>query len=516
MSDTDTTSLSQSATTDTENTENKAQAAQDAGQKAVDQNTSADEPQQDKQDQKPAEKADAAQQPAPAAAASPAPAPKPVAPSPATLAKKKPAAAAPSPVTYTAKDISEAASHAILRDGTILVKDGETEREVGTYAQGESDAAVDLLVRRYLDLRARVDMFAGRLHSRNIRTHEIDETLASLDKDLKEPKAVGDLPALRAHLDEVRGQADKKKAQIEQWHQKAVEKSLKDRTAVVEQAETIVASLGDQTNWRDTADKFRDLFTQWQSVQRKEARLDRKTADELWKRFSQARSTFNHRRRAWAKQRDAERDQAKAAKEQIISEAEAMEHSTDWGETSRAYNELMDRWKAAGRAGRRDDDALWARFRAACDVFFNARQADRDKTDKSEEDNLAKKRELLDKACKLVPVTTLQEARQARQALGAIQDEWDQIGYVPRRNIHELEQGMADVEQQIKAVEDAAWKASDPEEDERKNSFESQLTSRLAEIDKLLATESDPKKKEALEQEKATKQMWLSTVKKTN
>lgn len=436
-------------------------------------------------------------------------------PSPAALAKKKPSAAT-SPVTYSAKDISEAASHAILRDGTVYIKDGDTEREVGNYAQGDSDTAVDLLVRRYLDLRARIDMFAGRLHSHNVRTREINETLASLDKDLKEPKAVGDLPALRKHLDEVRAQAAKKKEQIEQWHAKAVEKATADRTAIVEQAEAIVTSLGDQTNWRDTADKFRDLFTQWQTVQRKEARLDRKTADALWKRFSQARSTFNHRRRAWAKQRDADRTQAKQAKEQIIAEAEAMKDSTDWAETSRAYNQLMDRWKAAGRAGRRDDDELWARFRAACDVFFNARQADREKTDKSEEDNLAKKQALLEKARKLVPVSTVEQARQARQALGAIQDEWDQIGYVPRRNMHDLEQGMADVEQQIKAVEDAAWKASDPEENERKNSFESQLTDRLAEIDRELASETDPKKKKALEQEKATKQMWLNTVKKTN
>lgn len=451
-----------------------------------------------------------------AAAAVPSQPAKPAVPSPAAFAKKKPSASAPSPVTYSAKDISEAASHAILKDGTVYIKDGDNEREVGTYAPGESDAAVDLLVRRYLDLRARLDMFAGRLHSHNIRTREINETLASLDKDLKEPKAVGDLAALRSHLEQIHGQAEKKKQQIAQWHAKAVEKATKDRTAVVEQAEAIVAGLGDQTNWRNTADKFRDLFTQWQTVQRKEARLDHKTADALWKRFSKARSTFNHHRRDWAKQRDAHRAEAKAAKEQIIKEAEAMKDSTDWGETSRAYNELMDRWKAAGRAGRRDDDALWARFRAACDVFFNARQADREKTDKSEEENLVKKRALLAKAQKLVPVSTLKQARAARQALGDIQDQWDQIGYVPRRNIHELEQGMEDVENQIKAVEDAAWKASDPEEDERKSSFESQLTQRLAEIDKILATEKDPAQKKALEQEKATKQMWLSTVKKAD
>lgn len=437
-------------------------------------------------------------------------------PSPALVAKKSANGPAAVHVSYSQADIDAAKKFATVKDGEITISENGESRKVGEYAEGQEDAALDLLAHRYLDLKARIEMFDDRLSSRSIRTHEIDETLASLKKDLEAPQAVGDMKALRDRLTEVETKAGKKKEQIAAWHKKAVEKALADRTAVVEQAEAIVDSLGDSTNWRNTADKFRSLFEQWQSVQRKEAKLDRKTADGLWKRFSQARSTFNHRRRAWAKQRDAQHAQAKAAKEQIISEAEAMKDSTDWGNTSRAYNELMDRWKAAGRAGRRDDDALWARFRAACDVFFNARQADRDKTDKSEEENLAKKQALLAKARKLVPVSTLEQARQARQALGGIQDEWDQIGYVPRRNIHELEQGMADVEQQIKAVEDAAWKKSDPEEDQRKSSFEEQLTSRLAEIDKLLASEKDPAKKKALEQEKAAKQMWLTTVKKAD
>mgnify|MGYP000354492020 CR=1 FL=1 len=81
-----------------------------------------------------------------------------------------------------------------------------------------------------------------------------------------------------------------------------------------------------------------------------------------------------------------------------IAEAEALQDSTAWVETSRKFTELMDRWKKAGRAGRRDDDAMWERFRAAADTFFNARQADRDQISSSEKENLAKKEELLVKA----------------------------------------------------------------------------------------------------------------------
>ena len=204
--------------------------------------------------------------------------------------------------------------------------------------------------------------------------------------------------------------------------------------------------------------------------------------------------------------RDEERSNAKAAKEAIIAEAEEIKDSTAWVETSRKFNELMDRWKKAGRAGRRDDDALWARFRAAADTFFNARQADREQISSSEKENLAKKEELLTKAEALVPVKDEKAAKQARQALAAIQEEWDQIGYVPRDDMHRIESRLDAVDKQIKAVEDAAWKQSDPEADARKSSFEEQLNAQLAELDAQIAAESDPKKKAKLEAEKATKE----------
>ena len=66
---------------------------------------------------------------------------------------------------------------------------------------------------------------------------------------------------------------------------------------------------------------------------------------------------------------------AKRAKEALISRAEELSTSTDWGHTAAEYRRLMDEWKASKRASRKDDDALWARFRAAQDRFFAARKA---------------------------------------------------------------------------------------------------------------------------------------------
>ena len=251
----------------------------------------------------------------------------------------------------------------------------------------------------------------------------------------------------------------------------------------------------------------------WQEHQKNSIHIERSQADALWKRFSAARSSFNSARRSWMQQRDTVRAAAKEQKEKIIAKAEELKNSTDWAGTSRQFNNLMDQWKAAGRVGRRsEDDALWKRFREAADTFFDARQADRNKTNEDEAENLKKKEELLVKAQALVPVNTAEQAKQARQALARIQDDWDSIGHVPRTDVHRIESALDEVEKQIKAAEDAQWAQSDPETDARKSDFEVQLNAQLADLDRKIAAEADPAKKKDLESEKAAKEAWLKAI----
>ena len=404
---------------------------------------------------------------APTPAPTPAAMPKPHAPSPAAFAKKTPQQHAPkrSTVTYSQSDVTAAEAFGRVDDnGTVFVREGDAEREVGQFPDASKEEALALYARRYLDLKAKLDLFANRLKSANVKNREIDDTLKTLAEETAEPAVVGDIAAIKAQFEELKAEAAAKKTE------------------------------------------------QWQEHQRTTIRIDKADADALWKRFSQARTTFNQARRKWAQARDNERNHAREAKEAIIAEANEIKDSTAWGETSRKFNELMDRWKQAGRAGRNEDDALWARFREAADTFFNARQADRDQTNSAEKENLSRKEELLKQAEALVPVADEAAAKKARQALAAIQEEWDQIGYVPREAMHRIESRLDAVDRQIKAVEDAAWKQTDPEADARKSSFEVQLTAQLAELDEKIAAETDPKKKAALEAEKATKEQWLNAI----
>ena len=452
----------------------------------------------------------------PTPAPTPASAPKPHAPSPAAFAKKavkRPAPAA-SASGYSDAEVKAAEAFGRVDDnGTVYVREGDSEREVGQFPDVSKEEALSLYARRYLDLKAKLDLLASRLHSDTVKSHEIDETLKSLEQETDKPAAVGDMAALKQQFEQLKEAGAAKKAELTKARKAAIAKAVEERTKIVEKAEALASSLDDEINWRSTADKFRSLFDQWQQHQRTSVHIDKPQADVLWKRFSAARTTFNQARRKWSQARDVERAHAKAEKEAIIAEANQLKDSTAWGETSRRFNELMDRWKRAGRVGRSDDDALWAQFRKAADEFFNARQADRDQISTSEKENLAKKEELLKKAEALVPVADEAAAKKARQALGAIQDEWDQIGYVPRDDMRRIEGRLDAVDKQIKAVEDAAWKKTDPEADARKSSFEEQLTAQLAELDEKIAAESDPKKKAKLEAEKATKEQWLNAIK---
>ena len=454
--------------------------------------------------------------PAAPAAPSPATMPKPHAPSPAAFAKKSATAAhvaAPSAGTYSETDVKAAEAFGrVDEQGTVFVREGDSEREVGQFPDASREEALALYARRYLDLKEKLDLLANRLNAPNVKAREIDDALKTLGEETAEPAVVGDIAALKAQYESLKTAGEAKKAELAEARKAAVAKAVAERTKIVEKAEALAASLGDSTNWRSTADKFRALFDEWQTHQRTTIRIDKADADALWKRFSAARTTFNQARRKWAQARDAERNHAKEIKEAIIAEANELKDSTAWGETSRKFNELMDRWKKAGRAGRNEDDALWARFREAADTFFNARQADRDQISSSEKENLAAKEALLAKAEALVPVADEKAAKKARQALAAIQEEWDQIGYVPREAMHRIESRLDAVDRQIKAVEDAAWKQSDPEADARKSSFEEQLVAQLKELGEKIEAETDPAKKAKLEAEKAAKEQWLNAV----
>jgi hypothetical protein len=470
----------------------------------------------------------AAEAPAAAPAAQPA-TPKPSAiPSPAALARPrapKPGAAstpaaqaapAAAPVVPVAAD---AAAHAeaekfgrVDDEGNVYVRDSKGERVVGQFPGVTTEEALALYVRRYLDLAAKVGLFEARLESADLSVREIDQTLQKLGEETAEPAAVGDLDALRLRVEVLRGRSAERRAALEEARSAAKAEAVAGRTAIVEAAERIAATDPSKMQWRPAGEELRTLLDRWKDAQRSGPRIDRPTEESLWKRFSHARTAFDRERRHFFADLEQRNNAAKVEKEKLVSEAEALSTSTDWGYTAGAYRDLMTRWKAAGRASRKDDDALWARFRAAQDRFFQARDAENAVIDAEYGENLKVKEELLLEAEALVPVKDLNKAK---AALRNIQERWEEAGKVPRGDIQRVEGRLRAVETAIRDADQAQWKRSNPETRARAEGAAAQLQAAIEGLEEELAAaqaKGDKRKISELEAAVAARRSWLEQV----
>ncbi|MDO5746795.1 MAG: DUF349 domain-containing protein [Actinomycetaceae bacterium] len=394
--------------------------------------------------------------------------------------------------------------------GNVYVKDTDGEREVGQFPDIVPDNPFDLFIRRYLDLKAQLALFETRI--RHISPREIDKTIKSLTEQLQEPAAIGDLQKLRDQLERLKQRAEQYKEEMKLQRQAAKEQALADREAIVVQAEEIAAQDPQRTQWKDSGQRLRNLLEEWKTSQRHGVRIERSKEDALWKRFSQARTTFDRSRRQFFHDLDVAQAEAKKAKEDIIRRAEELATSTEWGPTTIAFRQLMDEWKASGRASRRDDDALWERFWAAQNKFYEARNASNAAQAQEYQANLDAKEAILTKAEAILPISDIEKAK---AQLRPLQDEWDAIGHVPKADMGRIEARMRAVEKAISDAEDALWHKENPEVQARAQGMAGQLEESIAELSADLEkarAEGNDKKVAELEESLKARQTWLEQV----
>ena len=396
-------------------------------------------------------------------------------------------------------------------DGNVWVKDGDSERQIGQYADGVPEDGLGLYVRRFLDLDATVKLFAERLP--HLSPRDIDQTLASLREQVESPAAVGNLQALRERVEELAKDAEQRKQEAREARAAAKQEALVIRQRIVEHAEQLAGQDPDRTQWKVSGQKLRDLLEDWKKAQKSGPKLDRSVEDQLWKRFSSARTLFDRHRRQFFSALDAKQAEVKAKKEKLIAEAEKLSDSTDWAGTSRAYRDLMDQWKAAGRASRKEDDALWERFRGAQQKFFDARRAANSAQDEEFTQNLAIKEQLLVEAEAILPVTDVEAAK---AKLRPIQDRWDEAGRVPRADVARIERRMRAVEEAVREAEQEQWHRTDPETKARAEGMLGQLEALISQIDEDIAKAreaGDDSKLAELESARQARVAWLEQVK---
>lgn len=396
-------------------------------------------------------------------------------------------------------------------DGHVFViVDGE-EYAVGQVPNATEDEALAYFARKFENFEAQVALLEERV-AHKAKAADLQKAAAHLGQQVAVRNMVGDYTALQERLVALVGKINEREEAEKAESAEAREAALAAREAIVSESETIADQDESKIHWKNSHARMNELFDEWKQTQR-EHHLPKSIEDDLWKRFRAARTTFDRRRRAHFSQLDENNAKAKRAKEALILEAEALSDSTDWAATAAKYRELMDRWKAAPRGGRKEDDALWARFRAAQDKFFDARTAINAELDKEFEANLVAKEALLEEARGILPVTDI---KAAKEALDGILDRWDAIGRVPRNSVRRVEQELRKIQDEIHNAENAKWQKSDPAKQARANSMLTQLEDAIAGLEadlaKAEASGNAQKIKKAQEALDARKQ-WLETLK---
>lgn len=360
----------------------------------------------------------------------------------------------------------------VADDGTVFVRTAAGEREVGTWAPGETDQALAFFARRFATLETEVELAESRARAGALSADATTATAARLAESLATAQVVGDLDDLARRIGELPELALERREQRRTEKATNLAQARKAKEELVAEAEVI----GLSDTWRAGPERLRELFEIWQGL----PRLDKPSDDALWHRFSAARTTFTRRRKAHYNELAEKRVEVRTAKQLLIAEAEKLAESTDWGPTTAAHRDLMARWKTVGSASKDDDDALWNRFHTARQAFFDARAAHDELRSSGEKDALNARRDVLTEAEALVPVTDL---KAARRALRVLRERWDAAGHVPRGATGGLDARWKAVETAIQGSEKQEWRRTDPEAVRRAEQAATQLRTSIAKLE---------------------------------
>ena len=394
-------------------------------------------------------------------------------------------------------------------DGTVYVREGDGERAVGSYPDATPDEALAYFERKFVELQGQVALVEQRVRG-GAPAADVAKTIAALTEAVASANAVGDLASLTERLTKLSGSVGELTEKQSAEARAAVDAAIADREALVAEVEALAAQDPAKAQWKQVSAKLDELFGRWQTAQKDGPRLPKSVGDELWKRFRAARTTIETHRKAFFAELDSTHKEARARKQQLAERAEALVGKGAAGIPD--YRRLLDEWKLAGRAGKKVDDALWARFKAAGDALYAAK-AEVDAQENEEfAGNLEQKLELLVEAEKLLTAT---DRDAAKQTLLGIQRKWDAIGKVPRDSMRSIEDRMRKVEAAVKKLDDDHWAKTDPEKVARSTGLAAQLSSAIEKLERELEAAKaagDARKIKDAEEALAARKVWLDAL----
>lgn len=387
------------------------------------------------------------------------------------------------------------------------------EQYVGQFSAGGADEALQYFTRKFDELYNRVLLLAARVATQADSAGHLRTSREQLSKELDAGTWLGDVEGLRSLLTEVEAGIEVIAAEENKQNEAALAAKIAVREDIVAQAEALAAADPEKQHWKTAQTQMAELFEAWKTEQRTPPRLTKAQEDPLWRRFREARSTFERHRKSFFVRRDKEAAEIKRSKDELIAEAESLQSSTEWGATTKAYHRLMDSWKALGRGPRKTEDAQWKRFRAAQDVFFSARDQANAQIDAEYGENLKRKEEILAKLRELMPFT---KPAAVRDRYLKLIEQWDAAGKVPRADVKRMERAITEVQDAFRDAEGTSRSPREAARSERQNDMLSQLEDTIAQLESDLSEaqrSGDSKRVRQAEEALEARRSWFAMLK---
>ncbi len=362
------------------------------------------------------------------------------------------------------------------------MREADGERAVGQYPDATPEEALAYFERKYVELNGQVTLLEQRAKG-GAPAADITKSVANLTVAVANANAVGNLAALAERLGALGGAVSELTEQQSIETKAASAAAVAERAEIVTEAERLAAEDPAKTQWKQTSAALDALFAKWQAHQHDAPRIPKGEANDLWKRFRAARTTIEQNRKAFFAELDSAHKDVRTKKQQLIEQAEGL--APQGADGVFAYRNLLDEWKKAGRSGKKQDDAMWAKFKAAGDVLYSVKSEVEAQDNEEFSANLVQKLELLTEAETLLTTT---DRNAARDTLTTIQRKWDEIGKVPRDQVKPIEDRLRKVEAVVRKLDDDHWKRNNPETKARTEGLAGQLNDAIAKLEAELAT----------------------------
>ncbi|MGL1933513.1 MAG: DUF349 domain-containing protein [Fibrobacterales bacterium] len=200
------------------------------------------------------------------------------------------------------------------------------------------------------------------------------------------------------------------------------EENFKIKQRIVESIKNAVATV---ENWKEQSDVVKKLQEEWKNT----GFVAKDKVKELQELYRKTCDTFYEKKREFLKSEDDRRLLNLDQKVALCEDAEAIQDSDQWKETTEKLKALQTEWKNIGPVPKEHSDPIWARFRKACDGFFENKRTHYEKIEEGRVGNLEKKVAL----CERLENENLDpSSEQDRDSFEAIRKEWETIGHVPK------------------------------------------------------------------------------------